>query len=219
MFLTQIYGTILGGFVNYAVMISIVNSNRALLVDGNGNSSWSGATMQSYNTNAASWALAGYLYKAGATYSMVTVGLAIGSGAVVLHRIIYWVSTHLILPGRTINHTRTSADLPPPRTARPQGQGRLPQRDQSPAVHPVRRLHPLQCQPDVRHLQLGHRRLLHPVLPPQLPPAHLPRLHVPRHGRLGRRKPDGSFHPVLRRLRSRRTLHTHAFVVGQQRQW
>ena len=44
MFLTQIYGTILGGFINYASMISIVTGNKALLSNGNGNSSWSGAT-------------------------------------------------------------------------------------------------------------------------------------------------------------------------------
>lgn len=98
MFLTQIYGTILGGFVNYAVMVSIVNSNRALLVEGNGDSSWSGATMQSYNTNAASWALAGYLYKGGETYSLVPVGLGIGAGAVVLHRLVCVVSTTPCVP-------------------------------------------------------------------------------------------------------------------------
>ena len=61
MFLTQIYGTVLGGFINYAVMISIVSGNRALLTNGNGNSSWSGAQIQAYNTNAASWALSPYL--------------------------------------------------------------------------------------------------------------------------------------------------------------
>nr|WVH32687.1 OPT oligopeptide transporter protein [Trichoderma asperellum] len=87
MFATQIYGTVLGGFVNYAIMITIVNGNRDLLVDGNGNASWSGATIQSYNTNATSWALAKYLYKAGAEYEMVSVGLAIGAAVVVLHRI------------------------------------------------------------------------------------------------------------------------------------
>lgn len=92
MFLTQIYGTILGGFVNYGVMISIVNSNRELLIDSNGNSSWSGATIQSYNTNAASWALAKYLYTSGGEYEMVPIGLAIGAGAVVLHRIFVYVS-------------------------------------------------------------------------------------------------------------------------------
>lgn len=93
MFLTQVYGTVLGGFINYAVMISIVNGNRELLVNGNGDSSWSGAQIQAFNTNASSWALSTYLYRAGATYEMVPVGLAIGAGLVVLHRIITYVST------------------------------------------------------------------------------------------------------------------------------
>jgi hypothetical protein len=92
MFLTQIYGTILGGFINYAVMISIVNGNRNLLVNSNGNSSWSGATMQSYNTNATSWALANYLYGRGGLYYMVPVGMAVGGGLVIIHRIFAFVS-------------------------------------------------------------------------------------------------------------------------------
>ncbi|KAF9874380.1 OPT oligopeptide transporter [Colletotrichum karsti] len=90
MFLTQVYGTILGGFINYAVMISIVNGNRELLVDSNGNSAWSGATMQSYNTNATSWALARYLYKIGGKYEMVPIGLGIGFGIVALHRLVVY---------------------------------------------------------------------------------------------------------------------------------
>ncbi|CAK7222520.1 hypothetical protein SCUCBS95973_004869 [Sporothrix curviconia] len=85
MFLTQIYGTILGGFVSYGVMIGIVTGNRELLVSGNGSAAWSGATIQSYNTNAASWALAGYLYKAGTIYQLVPAGLAIGAGLVLAH--------------------------------------------------------------------------------------------------------------------------------------
>ena len=96
MFLTQIYGTVIGGFVNYAVMISIVNNNRDLLVDGNGDSSWSGATIQSFNTNATSWALASYLYKAGARYAMVPAGLGVGAALVLLHRLVVIVS-----PSRT----------------------------------------------------------------------------------------------------------------------
>ncbi|KOS18852.1 Oligopeptide transporter 6 [Escovopsis weberi] len=87
MFLTQMYGTVLGGFINYAVMVSIVGRNRELLIDSNGNSSWSGASIQSYNTNAASWALAKYLYKSGARYELVPLGLAIGFGAVAVHRV------------------------------------------------------------------------------------------------------------------------------------
>ncbi|KAK4140253.1 OPT oligopeptide transporter [Dichotomopilus funicola] len=88
MFLTQVYGTILGGFLSYAVMISIVGGNRELLTDGNGNASWSGATIQSYNTNATSWALAKYLYKAGGLYELVPIGLGIGFGIVIVHRIV-----------------------------------------------------------------------------------------------------------------------------------
>ncbi|KAK7532799.1 peptide transporter [Phyllosticta citribraziliensis] len=97
MFLTQIYGTILGGFINYAVMDSIVTGNKELLAKGNGDSSWSGATIQSYNTNAASWALADYLYKVGARYAAVSIGLGIGAGLVVLHRLV----VHFI-PGRML---------------------------------------------------------------------------------------------------------------------
>lgn len=87
MFLTQIYGTILGGFINYAVMISIVNANRDLLADSNGSAAWSGATIQSYNTNATSWALAKYLYGSGGMYYIVPIGLIIGAGIVAVHRI------------------------------------------------------------------------------------------------------------------------------------
>ncbi|KAH8694915.1 putative oligopeptide transporter [Talaromyces proteolyticus] len=88
MFITQIYGTVLGAFVNYAVMISIVTGNRDTLVDGNGDASWSGATLQAYNTNATAWALAKYLYQTGKTYQIVPLGLLIGAGAVAIHRVV-----------------------------------------------------------------------------------------------------------------------------------
>ncbi|OSS54159.1 hypothetical protein B5807_01345 [Epicoccum nigrum] len=88
MFLTQIYGTVLGGFINYAVMISIVAGNKELLADTNGDASWSGATIQSYNTNASTWALAAYIYKQGQAYSIVPFGLLIGAGIVAVHRIV-----------------------------------------------------------------------------------------------------------------------------------
>ncbi|KXS17440.1 hypothetical protein M427DRAFT_30558 [Gonapodya prolifera JEL478] len=83
-----VYGTVLGGFV----MISIVNSSCELLVNSDGDSSWSGATLQSFNTNAASWALAQYLYKAVSMYEMVPLGMVIGAGLVAIHRII----THFV---------------------------------------------------------------------------------------------------------------------------
>ncbi|EHA49202.1 peptide transporter MTD1 [Pyricularia oryzae 70-15] len=92
MFLTQVYGTILGGFINYGVMSSIVKTNRDLLVNSDGNNSWSGATIQSYNTNAATWALAKYLYAPGGAYSIVPLGLVLGVVLVLIHRaIVYFV--------------------------------------------------------------------------------------------------------------------------------
>lgn len=96
MLLTQLWGTILGGFINYAVMISIVAGNRDTLVNTNGDSSWSGATMQAFNTSATSWALSNYLYKAGQEYWMVPMGIVIGAAAVVVHRILYQVGTILL---------------------------------------------------------------------------------------------------------------------------
>jgi hypothetical protein len=81
----------LGGFINYAVMISIVRENKEVLSSSNGSNSWSGATLQAYNTNATSWALASYLYKKGGQYFMVPIGIAIGAAAVVVHRIFYQV--------------------------------------------------------------------------------------------------------------------------------
>lgn len=92
MFLTQVYGTVLGGFVSYAVMSTIVNGNRELLTESNGSSSWSGATIQAYNTNATSWALAEYLYKIGGKYELVPIGLAFGAGVVAIHRVFVYVS-------------------------------------------------------------------------------------------------------------------------------
>jgi len=92
MFLTQVWGTVLGGFINYVVMVSIVTANAALLTDSNGNSSWSGASIQSFNTNATSWALSRYLYSGDGLYTMVPIGLAIGAAIVCVHRVVVYVS-------------------------------------------------------------------------------------------------------------------------------
>lgn len=168
MFTTQIYGTILGGFVNYAIMITIVNGNRDLLVDGNGDASWSGATIQSYNTNATSWALAKYLYKAGAEYEMVSVGLAIGAAVVVLHRIFVYVS--FVAPTNPLfapNHS------PPLSTVRSQNPQLFDYRHQYAPVHSICGIHPVQCVPDLRPLESGSRWVFRPVLPPQLSTSHL----------------------------------------------
>jgi hypothetical protein len=81
----------LGAFINYALMTSIVKTHREILVSPNGNTFWTGVSVQSYSTNASSWALSSYMYKIGSRYQMVPVGLAIGASAVVIHRLIYQV--------------------------------------------------------------------------------------------------------------------------------
>lgn len=137
MFLTQIYGTVLGGFINYALMISIVGGNKTLLADSNGNSAWSGAQIQSYNTNASTWALAAYLYKQGAAYSIVPYGLAIGAAIVAVHRITVHVRIAPpsamcfcpVLANFVLVHSENWQIFPP--------------RNQFPAVHSVRWLYPL----------------------------------------------------------------------------
>ncbi|KAJ5126573.1 hypothetical protein N7448_007352 [Penicillium atrosanguineum] len=95
-FLTQIYDTVLGGFISYTIMISIVTRNKALLVNGNGDASWGGANIQAYDTNATSWALDSYLYKIGAQYQMVPIGMAIGAAAVVVQTRIFKEYSFLI---------------------------------------------------------------------------------------------------------------------------
>jgi hypothetical protein len=112
MFLTQIWGTVLGGFINYVVMSSIVGANKALLVDTNGNSSWSGATLQSYNTNAASWALAKYLYASGKEYYMVPLGVVVGAAFVIAHKIFSLVCLYLVLPRGTIAKASSKQFVP-----------------------------------------------------------------------------------------------------------
>ncbi|WVF65583.1 hypothetical protein IAT40_000313 [Kwoniella sp. CBS 6097] len=88
MWLTQVYGTVLGAFINYVVMISVVNSHRDLLTNSdNGSSAWSPAYFQSLNTSATTWALANKLYSRSGEYFIVPLGLAIGAGAVLVHRI------------------------------------------------------------------------------------------------------------------------------------
>ncbi|KAL1412167.1 hypothetical protein Q8F55_003176 [Vanrija albida] len=88
MFLTQVWGTIFGAFINYVVMVSVVNQHRDLLVNSNGNSAWSGQYFQSLDNQATTWALAKYLYSAGKPYVLVPAGLGIGFLICVLHWVI-----------------------------------------------------------------------------------------------------------------------------------
>ncbi|KAI0842029.1 OPT peptide transporter Mtd1 [Hypoxylon sp. FL0890] len=85
MFFTQIYGTLLGAGLNYVVMTVVVNSQREILLDPQGNNVWSGSIMQSLNSQAVTWALAKEIYSASGPYVIVPLGLVIGLGVPFFH--------------------------------------------------------------------------------------------------------------------------------------
>lgn len=79
MFLTQVWGTLVGCFVNYAVMATIVANQREVLLDPVGTNVWSGQTVQSLNSAAVTWSLAGQLYGRSGPYVWVPIGLLLGA--------------------------------------------------------------------------------------------------------------------------------------------
>ncbi|GJE91208.1 oligopeptide transporter [Phanerochaete sordida] len=78
MFLTQVWGTILGAVINYVVMISIVDAQRDILLNPLGTNVWSGQSTQSLNSAAVTWALAKELYSPSGPYFVIPMGLLIG---------------------------------------------------------------------------------------------------------------------------------------------
>ena len=211
MFLTQCWGTVFGGFISYVVMVSIVTRNADVLTDGDGNASWSGATMQSYNTNATAWALAAYLYKAGQTYYMIPVGLAIGAAAVVAQRIFAYVRLSLLRRLGAFEHQLTLSLVQAHRSRRRRFCRQLA------SAHPVLWLHPLQPVADLRHPDLDRRRLLHAVLPAQLQAWLLQGVRLHDHGRVRWCFTMRAIHHVVRCLRCRWSIEAFPSVVGQQR--
>ncbi|TFK82027.1 oligopeptide transporter [Polyporus arcularius HHB13444] len=78
MFLTQIWGTLLGAVVNYVVMISVVDAQRDILLDPRGTNVWSGQEVQSLNSAAVTWSLAKQLYGPHGPYIWIPLGLVFG---------------------------------------------------------------------------------------------------------------------------------------------
>ncbi|KAG5644858.1 hypothetical protein DXG03_007498, partial [Asterophora parasitica] len=78
MFLTQVWGTILGAVINYVVMISVVDAQRHILLSPHGTNVWSGIVPQSLNSSAVTWSLAKQLYGRSGPYIIVPLSLIIG---------------------------------------------------------------------------------------------------------------------------------------------
>ncbi|TFY79230.1 hypothetical protein EWM64_g4787 [Hericium alpestre] len=89
MFIMQLWGAIIGCFVNYAVMISITTAQADLLLDPQGNTVWSGQTVQSLNSNAVTWSLSKQLYGRNGPYFIVPMSLFIGAGVTFFQWLIY----------------------------------------------------------------------------------------------------------------------------------
>ncbi|TPX15929.1 uncharacterized protein E0L32_000263 [Thyridium curvatum] len=85
MFATQVYATLLGAGLNYAVMTTIVTNQRDILLDPLGNSIWSGSFIQSLNAQAITWALAKDMYSRDGPYLIVPLGIVIGLLLPVMH--------------------------------------------------------------------------------------------------------------------------------------
>ncbi|KAK8051943.1 hypothetical protein PG993_003328 [Apiospora rasikravindrae] len=101
----QLVGTMAGGLINYAVMMSITEAQRDVLLSIEGTHIWSGAHLQSFNTQAVTWVskslrglnallsssadnliltqggLSKYMYSWGSTYQWVPLGLVLGFAA------------------------------------------------------------------------------------------------------------------------------------------
>ncbi|KAI0373170.1 oligopeptide transporter [Pilatotrama ljubarskyi] len=78
MFLTQVWGTILGAIVNYVVMVSVVDAQRDILLDPSGTNIWSGQYVQSLNSAAVTWSLAKELYGISGPYVWIPLALLFG---------------------------------------------------------------------------------------------------------------------------------------------
>ncbi|KAJ7446480.1 OPT oligopeptide transporter [Mycena galericulata] len=90
-FTMQCLGAIIGALINYVIMNSIVAAHREILESVQGTNTWSGASVQSFNSDAISWgALAKQLYSPTSTYGVVPLtiiaGLFVPIPFYILHR-------------------------------------------------------------------------------------------------------------------------------------
>ncbi|KAL1711071.1 OPT oligopeptide transporter protein-domain-containing protein [Schizophyllum commune] len=78
-FTMQTIGAVIGALLNYLIMALIIEANRDILLSVQGTNVWSGATYQSYNSDAVSWgALGKHLYSPGSRYGIIPMSILIG---------------------------------------------------------------------------------------------------------------------------------------------
>ncbi|KAF5366856.1 hypothetical protein D9758_006513 [Tetrapyrgos nigripes] len=78
-FTMQCVGAIIGALLNYIIMKSVVASHREILLSVQGTNVWSGATIQSFNSDAVTWgALSKQLYSPSGRYGIIPLSILIG---------------------------------------------------------------------------------------------------------------------------------------------
>ncbi|KAJ4480874.1 OPT oligopeptide transporter [Lentinula aciculospora] len=78
-FTMQCLGAVIGALLNYLIMKIVIASNREILLSVQGTNVWSGAAIQSFNSDAISWgALAKQLYTPSGRYGIVPMSILIG---------------------------------------------------------------------------------------------------------------------------------------------
>ncbi|KAG2183457.1 hypothetical protein INT43_006463 [Umbelopsis isabellina] len=79
LFSAQIAGTIIGGLLNYIMMLSIVENQREILLSPQGTNIWSGQNVQQFNSGAVTWGgLAHELFSPGKIYYPVAWSFLVG---------------------------------------------------------------------------------------------------------------------------------------------
>ncbi|EIN10286.1 OPT oligopeptide transporter [Punctularia strigosozonata HHB-11173 SS5] len=78
-FTMQCLGAVIGALLNYVIMRVVISDNRQILLSVQGSNVWSGATIQSFNSDAIAWgALAKQLYSPSGRYGIVPLSILIG---------------------------------------------------------------------------------------------------------------------------------------------
>ncbi|PBK76799.1 OPT oligopeptide transporter [Armillaria solidipes] len=78
-FTMQCGGAVIGAILNYIIMKVVINANREILLSIQGTNVWSGASIQSFNSDAITWGgLAKYLYQPSGRYGIIPMSILIG---------------------------------------------------------------------------------------------------------------------------------------------
>ncbi|KAI5476165.1 hypothetical protein MNV49_000383 [Pseudohyphozyma bogoriensis] len=75
----QILGTVVGAILQLVIMYQIIDAHRDILLSVEGTNIWSGANVQSFNTQAITWgAMAKHMYGPSSKYLVIPLGVIIG---------------------------------------------------------------------------------------------------------------------------------------------